>query len=164
MIRLVIDANIVISALVRSRRIKDLLMKKEPMEFFTPAYTYFEILKNYDKITKYVDLGEGDLLFILTQIIPKKIRICGEQFYFDKIPEAYEIAKNFDEKDTPFIALSLKINAPIWTGDKEMIRYGLKSGKFLALDTQAVEDLAKGKELEKVLEDLKERYLILENK
>ena len=44
-----------------------------------------------------------------------------------------------------------------------MIRYGLKSGKFLALDTQAVEELAKGKKLEQVLKDLKKRYPISEN-
>ncbi|ADC66523.1 Nucleotide-binding protein, PIN domain protein [Ferroglobus placidus DSM 10642] len=159
MIRLIIDTNIIISALLKSKKIKDLLMKEDRISLFTPAYTYFEILRHYDKISKYTDFSERDLWFAITQVLPKRIRICGEYVYFDKIPEAYEIARQFDESDTPFIALSLKLNAPIWTGDKEMIKYGLKSGKYLVLDTEAVEKLAKGKKLEEVLEDLKKRYL-----
>lgn len=59
--------------------------------------------------------------------------------------EAHNICSNFDPKDTPFIALALKLNIHIWTNDKEMIRHGLKSGRYLALDTQAVENLLKGR-------------------
>ncbi len=73
--------------------------------------------------------------------------------------KAYEIAKDFDPKDTPFIALALKLNVPIWTNDKDMIVHGLKSGKYLALDIQAVEDLIEGRSLKEVREDLERRYL-----
>ncbi|MDK2781512.1 MAG: hypothetical protein PWR13_540 [Archaeoglobi archaeon] len=89
----------------------------------------------------------------------ERIKLVPKNEYEDKINEAKEIAKSFDHKDYPFVALSLKLNAPIWTGDKETIRYSFKSGKFLALDTQAVEELAKVKKLAEVLEDLKKRYL-----
>ena len=45
-----------------------------------------------------------------------------------------------------------------------MIIYGLKRGKYLALDTKAVEELVKGKSLKDVLKDLKKRYLTSHNK
>jgi predicted nucleic acid-binding protein len=35
-----------------------------------------------------------------------------------------------DVKDTPFIALALKLNIPIWAEDKKMIEFGLKTGKL----------------------------------
>jgi len=40
-----------------------------------------------------------------------------------------------------------------------MIEYGLKSGEYLALDTQAVEDLLQGKSLEEIKNSLKSKYL-----
>ncbi len=40
-----------------------------------------------------------------------------------------------------------------------MIIHGLKTRKYIALDTEAVEKLVKGKSLKDVLKDLKKRYL-----
>ena len=69
-----------------------------------------------------------------------------------------KVADDLDPDDFPFIALALKLNDPIWTNDRKMIEYGLKSRKFLTLDTQAVEELLKGKSLNEVKERLKDRY------
>ena len=87
------------------------------------------------------------LAFSLIHIIPFEI-------YEDKIPEAYNIAKHFDEKDTPFIALALKLNIPIWTNDKKIIKCGLKTGKYLALDLEALEDL-QGTTIDEIKQKLK---------
>jgi len=54
------------------------------------------------------------------------------------IQMAKKIANEFDLDDFPFIALALKLNAPIWTNDK--IIHGLKSEEYLAVDTKAVEN------------------------
>jgi len=54
------------------------------------------------------------LAFSLIHVIPSEI-------YEDKISEAYNMAKQFDEKDTPFIALALKLNIPIWTNDSKIL-------------------------------------------
>ena len=63
---------------------------------------------------------------------------------------AKKIADEFDPDDFPFIALALKLNAPIWTNDKNLIVYGLKSGAYLAVDTKVVEKLIRGKSLEEI--------------
>ena len=160
MIRLVVDTNIILSALIKSRKIKNIILKKDNIvKLYTPAYAYFEILSHYNKILKHTTLSENDIWFILTEILPRHIRVCGEYLYYNKLKEAFQIAKQFDEKDTPFIALSLKLDAPIWTGDKNMIIHSLRTGKYIALGTQAVEDLLKGKSIEEIKEDLKKRYL-----
>ncbi len=85
------------------------------------------------------------------------VRIIPLEFYSDKIKEAYEIASKFDEKDTPFIALALKLNIPIWTGDKKMLLASLSDKKFIALDTVALESLLSGKSLDRVINDMKSR-------
>jgi len=72
---------------------------------------------------------------------------------------AFEITEHFDPKDTPFIALALKFNAPIWTNDKKLIEYGLKTKKYLPLDTRALENLLRGKSLNEIIKYLKEKYL-----
>ncbi len=43
-----------------------------------------------------------------------------ENFYEDKLRDAYAVAREFVPKDTPFIALALKLNVPIWTEDKDI--------------------------------------------
>jgi hypothetical protein len=40
-----------------------------------------------------------------------------------------------------------------------MIKYGLISEKYLALDTEALENLLKGKSLEEIKEDLRKKFL-----
>ncbi|MEM1322332.1 MAG: PIN domain-containing protein [Bacteroidota bacterium] len=42
---------------------------------------------------------------------------------------AYRLCKDIDEKDTPFIALSLELECKIWTRDKEL-KYGLLKKGF----------------------------------
>jgi len=89
-------------------------------------------------------------VFSLVQVIPL-------EFYSDKIQEAYKIAAKFDEKDTPFIALALKLNLPIWTGDKKMLSASIRDGKFTAIDSTALEALLNGSSLEEVIEEMKNR-------
>ena len=40
--------------------------------------------------------------------------------FIDFSKEAYEIMKDIDEKDTPYIALALKLNCPIWSNDTDL--------------------------------------------
>ena len=90
------------------------------------------------------------LAFMLVHVVPREL-------YEDKLRDAYTIARTFDPKDTPFIALSLKLNVPIWTEDKDVIKYGIQTRRYIALDTIAVEKLLSGKSLENVLQDLASR-------
>ncbi|MBO3800420.1 MAG: hypothetical protein FGF52_05140 [Candidatus Brockarchaeota archaeon] len=53
----------------------------------------------------------------------------------------------------------MKLKIPIWTNDKEIIKYGLKTGKYLALDTEALEWLLKEKSMELVKDNLRKKYI-----
>jgi predicted nucleic acid-binding protein len=52
--------------------------------------------------------------------------------------KSMELVKDIDEFDAPFIALSLELKSPLWTGDKKLIN-GLKQKEFdLILGTDII--------------------------
>lgn len=155
MVRVIVDTNVIFRAFSKGKT-RELLLNPN-LGLTAPSYVIYEILDKCEKIISSFDLSLEKFHRILKGI-SMIVEFVPEFYYADRLEEAYEIAKNFDPKDTPFIALALKLNAPIWTNDKEIIKHGLMSGRYLALDTQAVEDLLKGKSLEEVKEDLKRRY------
>jgi predicted nucleic acid-binding protein len=55
--------------------------------------------------------------------------------------KAWELAKNVDEFDAPFIALSLELGSPLWTGDKKLAK-GLKGqGVDWILNTETMKQI-----------------------
>ncbi len=153
----VVDTNKIIATLLKSGKVRALFYSG--IKLIVLKYSIDEILSNEKLIKRF---GKDFLLRAFNFFVsknPNVIQIDHKTIDKEIRRKAYEIAKEFDPKDTPFIALALKLNIPIWTNDKPMIIHGLKSGKYLALDTQAVEDLLKGKSLEEVKKDLRGRYL-----
>jgi len=87
----------------------------------------------------------------------KLVNIVPREFYEEKLKEAYAIAEKFDPKGTPFIALALKLNIPVWTEDKDLVKNSFQTRKYVALDTIAVEEILLGKTTEEALQNLMKR-------
>lgn len=55
--------------------------------------------------------------------------------------KAVELTEDVDEFDTPFIALSMELGAPLWTGDKKL-RNGLQEkGVDWILNTEKIKEI-----------------------
>ena len=94
-------------------------------EFYSPTFVLEELKNHKEKLLKISGYAEEDLDF-LQRILFKKIELIDVQNLQKSIREkSFEITKNVDEFDAPFIALSLELDAPLWTGDKKLIN-GLK--------------------------------------
>ncbi len=153
--RLVVDSNVVFTIIIAGNKSKAFrIIKDYDLTLYFPEDGLLEFKKHKDKLKKYSKEFElkSFLAFSLIHVIPSEI-------YEDKIPEAYNIAKQFDEKDSPFIALALKLNIPIWTNDKKLIEYGLKTNKYLALDSESLDDLLKGTGIDEIKQKLEKKYL-----
>ena len=152
--RLVIDSSVVFTIVIAGDRSKAFkIIRDYDLTLYFPEDGLLEFKKHKDKLKRHSKEFElkSFLAFSLIHVIPSEI-------YEDKIPEAYNIAKQFDKKDTPFIALALKLNIPIWTNDRKMIEYGLKTNKYLALDSESLEDLLKGIRVDEIKQKLIKRF------
>ena len=158
---LIVDSNVLFSCFIFSEKIRNLMLNPK-LVLYTPDWAIYELLKYFDKKiverVKKKGVSREELMLVVYDTIQKLI-VIPKELYINNLSEAIEIARQFDEKDAPYIALALKLNVPIWTGDKKLIEFGLKTGKYLALDTQAVEKLLKGESLNDIKEELKNRYL-----
>ncbi len=122
-IEFVIDTNVLISALIpKNSKLRDILLSGD-FRVYAPEYLlreldkyWYLILAKAEKkgvIKSNVELAKEELL--------SKIVFEPDKFYHPRIEDAYAICKEFDEKDTPFIALSLTLEIPILTNDKGII-------------------------------------------
>ncbi len=150
-IALILNSNILFSIVIAGRRSKAYrVVEKYELELFMSEEALIEFHRHAERLKRYSRKDfevKAILAFTLVHIVPREL-------YGDRIKEAYSIAKRFDPKDTPFIALALKLSIPIWTEDKDIIKYGFQTRKYTALDTTAVEELLSGKSLENVLQKL----------
>lgn len=117
MLKLVIDANIILSALIRDSITRKILIGSA-IEFYTPDYLIEEVEKYISLVSRKNSLSEHDNKKIL-DIICKYITIVGIELYEENINRALEIMSNIDIKDTPYVALALSFdNDGIWSEDK----------------------------------------------
>jgi len=125
-IRVVIDTNILISALIKDDSITSKIIKSGIFEIYYPEDGMFELKKYRDYIIKKRKKAlqkksfDYALSFLLESII-----VVPSLLYEDKIREAYEVMKDIDEKDTPFLALALKLQCPIWSNDDDFEKQNL---------------------------------------
>ncbi len=126
--KFIADSNILFSLIISGKggRIHRIL-RKHDVHLFMPEealYKYRKYLKFLRDKAKELE-SRVFLAFTLANIIPIEI-------YYEKIEEALNIAKQFDEKDAPFIVLALKLNLPIWTEDRKILKISFKTGKYIA--------------------------------
>ena len=137
---IVVDTNIVFSGLLNPNgKIGDLLLNStESFDFFAPSFILDELKDHHNKLIKISKLP-GDELEFLKRILLKKIELIDlEILPRESWEKSVELVKDIDEFDAPFIALSLELKAPLWTGDRKLMN-GLKKKDFdLILDTTTI--------------------------
>ena len=114
--RLIIDANILISAMIRSSVTRKIIINSI-FELYAPEFTFSEIDKNLNYISKKNSLTIDENKKVL-EILAGYIPIFEAEFYIEHLEDAEEIIGKIDENDVPYIALALSINNDgIWTDD-----------------------------------------------
>ncbi|MFT4922630.1 MAG: putative nucleic acid-binding protein [Haloarculaceae archaeon] len=115
--KLVIDANVVISALIADSKTRALIVTLEP-KLLTPAFVYEEI-ENYeeliveksgmesDRVTQFIDL-----LFRYIEVVP-----AGE--FYPAIDRADEAIGDTDPDDVLYLACAIANDAAIWSDDSD---------------------------------------------
>jgi predicted nucleic acid-binding protein len=115
--KLVVDANVVISALIADSKTRELIVTLEP-DLLTPEFVYDEI-GNYtelivqksgmspERVTQFIDL-----LFQYIEIVP------AQEFY-PHIEEAEAAIGDTDPDDVLYPACALAEDAAVWSDDTD---------------------------------------------
>lgn len=87
-----------------------------------------EIFKHKERILKKSKATEEEVYEILYQTLHKITFINEETISLENFIEAYKLCGNIDEKDTPFVALTLETEGEFWTKDDALKRGLIKKG------------------------------------
>jgi len=113
---LIIDANVLMSALVATKGFTYDLIFNDKIRLFAPEYLLEEFEEHKHEIIEKSGLSEEELQLFLSLISTRIDFIPNKEFRrFIKLAE--EITP--DPDDTEYFALALKQNCSIWSNDKK---------------------------------------------
>ncbi len=118
--QIVIDTNMIFSLLLgKNTRLRDIFFDAAHT-FFAPNYIIGELFEKKEKIMKCSAMPEAEIYELLYRIL-SRIKFVAEEFVASENKlQAFNLCKQVDEDDIPFIALSIQLDAPLWTGDKRL--------------------------------------------
>lgn len=123
------DSNIIFRALHSPNSHTRSTLLRDDCQFLTPNFLFAEIFKYKEKILLRSKASEAEVYEYLVQVL-RKIRFIPEDWVsLGCRIEAHRLCKDTDEKDTPFLALTLELEATLWTGD-ETLKNGLMKKGF----------------------------------
>lgn len=114
--KLIIDTNILISALIKDSLTRNLIINKQ-LDLIVPAYSFGEINKYKNDICKRSGILEKEF-YRLINILLRNINVVNEIFYKEHLPESEDIMKHIHINDAPFLACAISFDASIWSDDK----------------------------------------------
>ena len=113
--QLIVDANILIAAFLKSATTRELLFDEE-LELFAPEYFTMEVrrtVKESKFLRRCIMLSKEEIEELLVFLL-EPIKIIPEEEYTSFIEKA---TREVPGDDAPYLALSLALNIPIWSND-----------------------------------------------
>jgi predicted nucleic acid-binding protein len=115
--KIVVDANIFVSALLKDSLTRKLL--KDPFfEFYTVDFVRSEFEEHFDEFSKRSGLSMEELILLINGIL-RNVKVVGKLEFVNKLEMAKRLIDDFD--DVPYLALALAMGneAAIWSNDKD---------------------------------------------
>lgn len=126
----VVDTNILFAALVSRRsRLRETLLMESSVVFCAPRFLFTELFKHKERIAAATELPEEELLAALNTLLSRLWLESENVITLGNWMEARRLCAGVDEKDAPFVALTLHLNGRLWTEDVELKR-GLRAKGF----------------------------------
>ena len=113
----VVDANIIFSALIKGNPVYIKILNN--VDAYSPDFIFIELEKYEKRILEKVS-NKQRMKEIIYKIFKKITIIPRIALTKANIKKAYSLCKDIDEKDTPYVALALELDAYLWTNDKKL--------------------------------------------
>ena len=129
--KIVIDTNIIFSALLKSdsRFAMSIIANPEENDYFTAYFTIVELFKHKERIKKFSKLTEDAILEIFYELLKHIQFVNDDSISITSWKEAMRLYHDVDIKDVPSIALTIELDGQLWTSDEEL-RKGLLAKGF----------------------------------
>lgn len=112
--RLVIDANILFSALLRDSGTRKIIVDRS-LDFFAPRFLLEELLKYAPELRKKSRLDQTRFTEITTRLVARVSFVSNEELE-PFLPAAAHLVN--DTKDIAYAACALAANADVWSQDR----------------------------------------------
>ena len=112
---IVVDTNILISALLRDSLTREILLLS-PFDMYTLACAQDEIQKHKEELIPKSKLNNEQFEYLMRLLFSKMNLVPAKDIepFRDR---AITIMRDIDLDDSPFLALAMMLNAPIWSND-----------------------------------------------
>lgn len=114
--RLVVDANIVIAALIRDGPTRELILDRD-LDLRSPSWLWDEIAARRDLLREKTHLPDR-ALDVLEAVLQASIQTIPDAAIVAHIPAAMDLA---DPSDVAYAAAVLAIDGTLWTHDQALI-------------------------------------------
>lgn len=123
---IVLDANILVRAVLGTKVSEQLNRYKTRIDFFTPAFCYEELRKHIPKIAESKNIPIEPINKAIEKL-EKVVSPLGKDLYAHREKEAKERISERDINDWPVVALALLLDCPVWTEDQDFFGTGLST-------------------------------------
>ena len=115
--KLVIDANVVISALIPDSKTRELIVTPEP-DLLTPAFVHDE-LENYEDLIVEKSGMEPEKVAQFIDLLFQYIEVVPVDDFYPAIDGADEAIGDTDPDDVLYLACAIASDAAIWSDDSD---------------------------------------------
>src|SRR3989344_5201127 len=127
---IVIDTNILTSALIKDSKTRSLIIKSN-QTFLLPEFELIEIKNHKPEILRKSGLSDMEFNSLFVNML-KYVKIIKTDNFIKYKNFAEKIIGDIDKDDVQFIALALAFNCPIWSDD----RHFQKQNKIKVITTK----------------------------
>lgn len=136
--KLIVDTNIIFSAIISDKgKIGDLLLNtNHKLDLYSPLFLLDELGYHSAKILSLTEYSKQEYEQIKS-IVTANIGFIDTTTITDADWEsAKQLLIDIDVNDVPFLALSISLDAVLWTGDKKLIKGLQRKGYKYCVSTE----------------------------
>ena len=119
----VVDANIAFKALAAGRGdLRDRLGPATTVTFFAPRFLFVELFRHKERLALAAKVPEQEVVDALHALVSRIEFVNESNIALGTWMGAYRLCRDTDEKDTPYVALTLHLDCRLWTDDAQLKR------------------------------------------
>jgi len=117
----IVDVNVAFRCLCSNRGdLRDRLGPASDLKLYCPRYLFVELFKHKERLARAAGLSDAEMLEALYALISRLEFVNEANVPLGTWMEAHGLCRDVDEKDTPYVALTLHMDGRLWTEDSKL--------------------------------------------